>query len=198
MATLVLGNCPSLTPRLRCLLKTITVPSFINVPLINYYDFGWLLCYTNLWFQRSPLVRYIPFKLCLLNLLLRLSLLLHFGTSHWCVYSSNLIASYSVSVRQYRLRSLAYFHLNLTVSNLATCFASERYLRAFGTCTLWDILFKELYLPFKAHIYAMNKWGFICKETFMGIGKSATSFKFKSRRGYEQAERLVPFNPHSS
>ena len=41
----------------------------------------------------------------------------------------------------------------------------------------------------------MNEWGFIGWESFVGIGKSATSFKFKSRRGFEEAERLVHSNP---
>ena len=45
---------------------------------------------------------------------------------------------------------------------------------------------------------AMNEWGFIGQESFVGIGKSATSFKFKSRRGSERDERLVLSNPHSS
>jgi hypothetical protein len=36
----------------------------------------------------------------------------------------------------------------------------------------------------KAITYAMNEWGFIGRDTFVGIGKFATSFKFKSRRGY--------------
>jgi hypothetical protein len=31
--------------------------------------------------------------------------------------------------------------------------------------------------------YAMNEWGFIGQDNFVGIGKSATSFKFKSRPG---------------
>ena len=44
----------------------------------------------------------------------------------------------------------------------------------------------------------MNEWGFIGENSFVGIGKSATSFKFKSRRGYVRDERLVLFNPHSS
>jgi len=45
-----------------------------------------------------------------------------FGTSQRCAYSSNLIASYPVSVRQNQLRSLAYFSPILTDNNLATCF----------------------------------------------------------------------------
>ncbi|WP_219621043.1 hypothetical protein, partial [Psychroflexus sp. MES1-P1E] len=38
--------------------------------------------------------------------------------------------------------------------------ASERYLRALGTFTRWDILVKELYLPFKAHTRCIvhNLW----------------------------------------
>jgi hypothetical protein len=40
----------------------------------------------------------------------------------------------------------------------------------------------------------MNEWGFIGQDIFVGIGKSATSFKFKSRRGYVRDERLVPSN----
>ena len=45
---------------------------------------------------------------------------------------------------------------------------------------------------------AMNEWGFIGQDIFVGIGKSATSYKFKSRRGYVRDERLVLSNPHSS
>ncbi len=44
----------------------------------------------------------------------------------------------------------------------------------------------------------MNEWGFIGKDNFVGIGKFATSFKFKSRSGYVRYERLVLSNPHSS
>jgi hypothetical protein len=43
----------------------------------------------------------------------------------------------------------------------------------------------------------MNEWGFIVKETLATHGnESATSFKFKSRRGYVRDERLVLSNPH--
>ena len=45
---------------------------------------------------------------------------------------------------------------------------------------------------------AMNEWGFIGQGTFVGIGKSATIFNFKSKRGYVRDERLVLSNPHSS
>lgn len=41
---------------------------------------------------------------------------------------------------------------------------------------------------------AMNEWGFIGQDIFLGIEKSATSFKFKIRRGFEEFERLVPSN----
>ena len=44
----------------------------------------------------------------------------------------------------------------------------------------------------------MTEWDFIGKDIFVGIGKSATSFKFKSKRGYVRDERLVLSNPHSS
>ncbi|SFU14052.1 hypothetical protein SAMN04489724_4310 [Algoriphagus locisalis] len=44
----------------------------------------------------------------------------------------------------------------------------------------------------------MNEWGFGGQDIFVGIGKSATSFKFKSRRGYVREKRLVLSNPHSS
>ncbi|MEQ8711987.1 MAG: hypothetical protein RIC80_03165, partial [Cyclobacteriaceae bacterium] len=44
----------------------------------------------------------------------------------------------------------------------------------------------------------MNEWGLISQEIFVGIAMSATSFKFKSRRGYVRDERLVLSNPHSS
>lgn len=40
--------------------------------------------------------------------------------------------------------------------------------------------------------------GFIGQDTFMGIGKSTTSFKFEMRRGYEELERLVFSSHHSS
>ena len=45
---------------------------------------------------------------------------------------------------------------------------------------------------------AMNEWGLDGQDILLGIGKSATSFKFKSRRGYVRDERLVHSNPHSS
>jgi len=45
---------------------------------------------------------------------------------------------------------------------------------------------------------AMNEWGFIGQDIFVGIGMSATINKFKIRRGYERLERLVLSNPHSS
>jgi hypothetical protein len=44
----------------------------------------------------------------------------------------------------------------------------------------------------------MNEWGFIGQDTLVALGKSATSFKFKSRRGYVRDESLVLSNPHSS
>jgi len=44
----------------------------------------------------------------------------------------------------------------------------------------------------------MNEWGFIDHDSLVGIGKSATSFKFKSRCGYVREERLVLSNPHYS
>ncbi len=37
----------------------------------------------------------------------------------------------------------------------------------------------------------MNEWGFIGQESLVEVGKSATSFIFKSRRGYVRDERLV-------
>jgi uncharacterized membrane protein len=45
---------------------------------------------------------------------------------------------------------------------------------------------------------AMNEWGFMGQDIFVGIGKSATINKFKTRRGYVRDERLVHANPHSS
>jgi len=45
---------------------------------------------------------------------------------------------------------------------------------------------------------AMNEWGFIGQDSLVALAKSATSFKFKSRRGYERDERLMFSNPHSS
>jgi len=44
----------------------------------------------------------------------------------------------------------------------------------------------------------MNEWCFIGQDIFVAIGKTATSFKFKSRRGYVRDEGLVLSNPHSS
>lgn len=44
----------------------------------------------------------------------------------------------------------------------------------------------------------MNEWGFIRKDALVVLGKSATINKFKQRRGFEQMERLVHSNPHSS
>jgi len=44
----------------------------------------------------------------------------------------------------------------------------------------------------------MNEWGFIGQESLVGIGKSATTFKFKSRCGYVREEGLMLSNPHSS
>jgi len=44
----------------------------------------------------------------------------------------------------------------------------------------------------------MNEWGFIGQDTLVALGKSATIDNFKIRRGYEQRERLVLSNPHSS
>jgi hypothetical protein len=42
----------------------------------------------------------------------------------------------------------------------------------------------------------MNEWGFIGQDILVGIGMSATNFKFKLRRGYVRDERLVLSNPH--
>lgn len=45
---------------------------------------------------------------------------------------------------------------------------------------------------------AMNEWGFIGEDIFVGVGKSATINKFERRRGYVRDERIVLSNPHSS
>ena len=45
---------------------------------------------------------------------------------------------------------------------------------------------------------AMNEWGFIRQDSFVGIRKSATSNEFKIKRGYVRDEGLVHSNPHSS
>ena len=45
---------------------------------------------------------------------------------------------------------------------------------------------------------AMNEWGFISQDIFVGIEKSATINKFEQRRGYVRDEKLVLSNPHSS
>jgi hypothetical protein len=44
----------------------------------------------------------------------------------------------------------------------------------------------------------MDDWDFLSRDSFVGMGKSAISFKFKSKRDYVRAERLVLSNPHSS
>ena len=44
----------------------------------------------------------------------------------------------------------------------------------------------------------MNEWGFIGQDILVGLGKSATSNIFEKRRGFEEFERLVLSNPHSS
>lgn len=40
---------------------------------------------------------------------------------------------------------------------------------------------------------AMNEWGFMGKDIFVVLGKSATIHKFKTRRGYVREERLSAF-----
>ncbi len=42
----------------------------------------------------------------------------------------------------------------------------------------------------------MNEWGFIGQDIFAVLAKSATSFIFKSRRGYVQEEGVLLSNPH--
>lgn len=49
----------------------------------------------------------------------------------------------------------------------------------------------------RAITYAMNEWGFIGQDSFVRIRKSATNYKFKSKRGYVRDEKLVLSNPHS-
>jgi len=44
----------------------------------------------------------------------------------------------------------------------------------------------------------MNEWGFIDYETLETLRKSATKCKFINWCGFEQTERLVISNPHSS
>ena len=44
----------------------------------------------------------------------------------------------------------------------------------------------------------MNEWGFIGQDTLVVVRKSATNCKFINRCGFEQMERLVLSNPHSS
>ncbi len=44
----------------------------------------------------------------------------------------------------------------------------------------------------------MNEWSFMGNEALVALGKSATINKFKQRCGFEQMERLVLSNPHSS
>ncbi len=84
-----------------------------------------------------------------------------------CLLIPNNYASYSVSVRQFRQRSLAYFRYDFTVITLATYFAFRYDPNALGTYTLWTFFwyFKELiiYLPFKAHTMYKNNSGFCAK-----------------------------------
>jgi hypothetical protein len=54
-------------------------------------------------------------------------------------------------------RPQAGFSPNLTVSNLATCLAWGNDSPAYGTFTLWNTQFHELYSPFKAHTKAKIK-----------------------------------------
>lgn len=51
----------------------------------------------------------------------------------------------------------------------------------------------------------MDEWGFTGQDTrltdrqvFVGLGKSVTSIKFKSKRSFVRDERSVLSNPHSS
>jgi hypothetical protein len=44
----------------------------------------------------------------------------------------------------------------------------------------------------------MNESGFIGQESMVGIGNSATNNKFIIGRVFEELERLVLSNPHSS
>ncbi|GEM_PF-2983466 len=39
----------------------------------------------------------------------------------------------------------------------------------------------------------MDEWGFIGQDTFVALGKSTTSLKFKSRRGSEELEGFSAF-----
>ena len=45
---------------------------------------------------------------------------------------------------------------------------------------------------------AMNEWGFVSRDILVVVGKSATDAKFNKRCGFEQMERVVHSNPHSS
>lgn len=44
---------------------------------------------------------------------------------------------------------------------------------------------------------AMNEWGCIGRDIFVGIGKSAISIKFIKRRCFQELEMLVLSNPLS-
>lgn len=70
-----------------------------------------------------------------------------------CLLTQVFMPLYVVHVLQYRRRSLAYFSAYLAINHLATCFASGHDPSAYGTYTLWNVQFIELYSPFKAHTY---------------------------------------------
>ena len=139
--------------------------SLIGSCPVDYYDlcrFGGPMT--------SQLV-HVPFEISLgkMNVLVSIAAastisipLLRCRTSVWCATSSNLIASYAVSVRQYRHHSLAYFSAWITPNHLATCLASRHDPSAYGTYTLWNTQFHELYSPFKAHTIAMPNGGRNC------------------------------------
>jgi hypothetical protein len=84
---------------------------------------------------------------------------------------SHILAQHSRAAPiQYRHCSLAYFSPNFTVSNdfvhsnkVPLAWLPGNDSSAYGTCTLWNAQFHELYSPFKAHTNAKNEYA---NETF--------------------------------
>ena len=67
----------------------------------NYYDLCWLLIFVNPWTMRPPLVSAFPFIQSLRYL--HICLFVFFGIYNDVVAYPNKYASYTVSVRQYRI-----------------------------------------------------------------------------------------------
>ena len=97
-----------------------------------------------------------------------------YRTSVSCATSSDLIASYAISVRQYRHHSLAYFSVWITPNHLATCLASRHDPSAYGTYTLWNVSLLRLYSPFKAHTRAKMQMSNYFYSTFLQSVRKAS------------------------